>query len=109
MAWIFQNRADAWCLPDFQPDDYVVNGSVPHNRIFSFSSRFARQAGHETRRTPFNRLAIQFKVMVISCRHRPASATSSSDRPARSVHQQIRLRRRSKVLILTLKAPSSPG
>ena len=38
----------------------------------------------------FNRLAIQVKVMVISCRNRPARATSSLDRPARSVHQQIR-------------------
>jgi hypothetical protein len=37
----------------------------------------------------FNRLAIQLKVMVISCRNRPASATLSLDRPARSVHQQI--------------------
>jgi hypothetical protein len=32
--------------------------------------------------------------MVISCRNRPARATLSLDRPARSVHPQIRLRRK---------------
>jgi len=39
-----------------------VNESVSHNRIFSFSSRFAQKVRQDTRRTPFNRLAIHLEL-----------------------------------------------
>ncbi len=60
-----------------------VNGSVPHNRIFSFSSRVAQQHRQGSRRAPFNRFATRFELHGHPLPHRRANASLSLVRRAR--------------------------
>lgn len=68
------------------------NGSGNGARIiayFCFLRALRSRIAEEPSVPMFNRFATEFKLMVLSCRNRRASATSALARPAHSVHKQI--------------------
>ena len=82
---IYTSPSSSWWFGSFLPFAFFnrfatcvhvpmcLNGPVPHNRILSFSSRIAPPVRQEPVALMFNRLAIPFKVILVSCRRRRAS------------------------------------